>query len=170
MTTTFNTELYKLFDMLWRIYIPPQARTSQDGRFMEIFERASSSYDPTKGSARHYFRNSIIWNFRSRAKTYNNNAEQRANYLRHVESGVSSTYGFQDDLIRSRTLAALIKKAELTQQELRVLHLYLLNPKEPGMREVASLMQLSSSRIDQLAHSVRAKLSRAAERSENADT
>lgn len=165
MNTTFNQELYNLFDMLWRVYIPPQARTSQDGRFMEIFERTVSSYDPNKGTARNYFRNSIVWNFRSRAKTYNNNAYQREEYLRHIEAGLPDTYRFHEDLIRSQTLRTLLESVELSSQERKVLHLYLLDPKEPSLREVALKMSVSRSRVDQLANSIRKKLSEAARRS-----
>lgn len=170
MSTTFNIEFYKLFDMLWKVYIPPQARVGHDGRFMDLYERTVASYDPSRGSARQYFRNSIVWSYSGRAKTYNNNACNRESYIRQVEDRLPDTYKFQDEFIRNRTLKSLIEKVSLFPQERRVLHLYLLNPKEPTMQEVASIMQISKSRVDQLANTVREKLAKEAERSENDNT
>lgn len=67
-------------------------------------------------------------------------------------------------LLLTSTLSTLIARADLSDNEKRVLSAYCLNPSEPTMREVGDLLHITGERVRQISESIIKKLRKVNER------
>lgn len=159
-----DIQMYETFTKVWNSFVQNSTMLGLEDRFLCIFEQISKSYDPEKGPLVPYIRRKIHWSLQVRVRQRVRNYYRAAGYIEHLSWLAEGQGSYGNDILNKRTLNKLIAKAELSDNERKILKEFCLNPKEPTMREAGKTLGISGERVRQVSVIILNKLRKAKEK------